>query len=114
MTAPVNVEQVKLFANSPWDFEDGEAAYQAALLVIQALRQDPALLSRRKRTHADFAKILQLSTPDHRSWLEKRIAALLRAQEDPSARRPSSRTTTSSPTGARGRSSRCTSPTSGW
>ena len=83
MTAPASVEETKLSANSPWDFADGDAAYQAALLVLQALRQDPALLSSRKRTHADFAKILQLSTPDHSGWLEKRIAAFLRAQEDP-------------------------------
>ena len=82
-SAPATVEDVQLDGN-PWDAADGQAAYLAALRTLEVLRQNPDLLRSGNRTREDFAEVLQVSTPDHRAYLDKRIDAFLRAQEDPS------------------------------
>ena len=81
-SAPTTVEDMQLDGD-PWDAADGQAAYLAALRVLEVLRQNPKLLGGGNRTREDFAEVLQVSTPDHRAYLEKRIDAFLRAQDDP-------------------------------
>jgi hypothetical protein len=83
VSAPDPVEETRL-DGSPWSIADGQEAYLVAVRVLPMLRQDPALLRSGKRTHADFETILTLSTPKFRAYLDKRIAAWLQAQEDPS------------------------------